>query len=200
MGDDGAPMTRWQRWLHSLCVLMVAWALVELVGGSALWAAYAVDMPLLGSVGRDLVVPQTGAMAFLGALLNLAIGALGMRGAKNPRRITLFFWIVFADAMLTAWALASSISYGRCDLTSLVSGLFVIALAVCAWQVRGQTGYFDEHPGARTPRCASEGAGGCARHRDARHTEDARRLALGRSSGACEEREFLDEQVELGVA
>lgn len=146
MGDDGAPMTRWQRWLHSLCVLMVAWALVELVGGSALWAAYAVDMLLLGSVGRDLVVPQTGAMAFLGALLNLAIGALGMRGAKNPRRITLFFWIVFADAMLTAWALASSISYGRCDLTSLVSGLFVIALAVCAWQVRGQTGYFDEHP------------------------------------------------------
>ncbi|PNV68792.1 hypothetical protein [Enteroscipio rubneri] len=146
MGDDGAPMTRWQRCLHSLCVLMVAWALVELVGGSALWAAYAVDMPLLGSVGRDLVVPQTGAMAFLGALLNLAIGALGMRGAKNPRRITLFFWIVFADAMLTAWALASSISYGRCDLTSLVSGLFVIALAVCAWQVRGQTGYFDEHP------------------------------------------------------
>ena len=146
IGDDGAPMTRWQRWLHSLCMLMVAWALVELAAGSALWAAYLLDVPLLGAVGRDLVVPQTGAMAFLGALLNLIIGALGIRGAKNPRRITLFFWIVFADAMLTAWALASSISYGRCDLTSLVSGLFVIALAVCAWQVRGQTGYFDAHP------------------------------------------------------
>ena len=47
---------------------------------------------------------------------------------------------------MTAWALASSVSAGTCDLTSLVSGLFVIALAVCAWQVRGQTGYFDAHP------------------------------------------------------
>ena len=49
-------------------------------------------------------------------------------------------------ARVTAWALASSVSAGTCDLTSLVSGLFVIALAVCAWQVRGQTGYFDAHP------------------------------------------------------
>ncbi|WP_270298041.1 hypothetical protein [Eggerthella sinensis] len=48
--------------------------------------------------------------------------------------------------MLTAWALASSVSTGSLDLTSLVSGLFVIALAVCAWQVRGLTGYFDVHP------------------------------------------------------
>lgn len=146
VGDDGAPMTTWQIWLRRLCMLTVAWALVELVAGSMLWAAYLLDIPLLGSIGRDLVAPQMGAMAFLGALLNLAIGALGIRGAKNPRKITLFFWIVFADAVLTAWALASSLSYGTCDLTSLVSGLFVIALAVCAWQVRGQTGYFDEHP------------------------------------------------------
>ena len=49
-------------------------------------------------------------------------------------------------AMAMAGALASSVSAGTCDLTSLVSGLFVIALAVCAWQVRGQTGYFDAHP------------------------------------------------------
>ena len=146
VGDDGAPMTTWQVWLRRLCVLTVAWALVVLVAGSMLWAAYLLDIPLLGSIGRDLVAPQMGVMAFLGALLNLAIGALGIRGAKNPRKITLFFWIVFADAVLTAWALASSLSYGTCDLTSLVSGLFVIALAVCAWQVRGQTGYFDEHP------------------------------------------------------
>ena len=83
-----------------------------------------------------LAEPVVGAMAMAGACLNLAIGFLGLRGARNPRKITL----------LTAWALASSVSAGTCDLTSLVSGLFVIALAVCAWQVRGQTGYFDAHP------------------------------------------------------
>ncbi len=146
VGDDGAPMTRWQVWLRRLCLLTLAWAVAELVAGAALWAAYLLDVPLLGSIGRDFVAPQMGAMAFLGALLNLVIGALGVRGAKDPRKITLFFWIMFVDAMLTAWALASSVSYGACDLTTLVSGLFVISLAVCAWQVRGQTGYFDAHP------------------------------------------------------
>lgn len=146
IGDDGAPMTRWQIWLHRLCMLLVAWAVVELAAGTALWAAYLLDIPLLGPIGRDLVAPQAGVMALLGALLNLVIGILGIRGAKNPRKITLFFWIMFVDAMLTAWALASSMSYGACDLTSLVSGLFVILLAICTWQVRGQTGYFDEHP------------------------------------------------------
>ena len=146
IGADGAPMSRWQIWLRRLCLLLIVWASVELVAGTALWVAYLLDVPLLGSVGRDLVVPQIGLMAFLGAVLNLVIGALGVRGAKNPRKITLFFWIMFVDAMLTAWALASSLSYGTCDLTSLVSGLFVISLAVCAWQVRGQTGYFDERP------------------------------------------------------
>lgn len=146
IGEDGVPMTPWQIWLRRLCVLLVVWALAELAAGSLLWAAYLLDIPLLGSIGRDLVAPLAGMMAFLGALLNLIMGALGIRGAKNPCKITLFFWIVFADAVLTAWALASNLSYGTCDLTSLVSGLFVIALAVCAWQVRGQTGYFDEHP------------------------------------------------------
>lgn len=146
LGDDGAVMTAWQIWLRRLCLLVVVWALAEFALGALLWAAYLLNIPLLGDIGRDLVSPELSVMAFLGALLNLVIGALGIRGAKDPRRITLFFWITFIDAMLTAWALASSVSYGSCDVTSLVSGLFVIALAVCAWQVRGQTGYFDIHP------------------------------------------------------
>ena len=45
-----------------------------------------------------------------------------------------------------AWAMASNLSSGIVDVTGIVSGLFIIALAVCTWQVRGQTGYFDEHP------------------------------------------------------
>ena len=133
VGENGAPMTIWQVWLRRLCLFVIVWAIAEVLLGAALWGAY-------------LAEPVVGAMAMAGACLNLAIGFLGLRGARNPRKITLFFWITFVDAMLTAWALASSVSAGTCDLTSLVSGLFVIALAVCAWQVRGQTGYFDAHP------------------------------------------------------
>lgn len=146
VGDDGAPMTAWQVWLRRLCLFVVAWALAELVLGTALWGAHLLGVPLLDGAAFSFDAPVVGAMALAGAVLNLAIGALGVRGARNPRRITLFFWITFVDALLTVWALASSVSAGSCELTSLVSGLFVVALAVCAWQVRGQTGYFDVHP------------------------------------------------------
>mgnify|MGYP006940164035 CR=1 FL=1 len=121
-------------------------AIAEVLLGAALWGAYLFARMVLDVEPSVLAEPVVGAMAMAGACLNLAIGFLGLRGARNPRKITLFFWITFVDAMLTAWALASSVSAGTCDLTSLVSGLFVIALAVCAWQVRGQTGYFDAHP------------------------------------------------------
>ena len=145
-GDDGAPMTSWQVWLRRLCLFVIAWAVAELALGAVLWGAYLLDIPILGDAAPALAEPLVGAAALLGACLNLVIGFLGVRGAKNPCKITLFFWITFVDAMLTVWALASSVTSGTWDLTSLVSGLFVIALAVCAWQVRGQTGYFDVHP------------------------------------------------------
>lgn len=146
LGDDGVPMTQWQVWLRRLCLFVVVWAVAELILGVALWGAYFLGLLVWDGADATLVEPVVGAMAMFGACLNLIIGILGVRGARNPCKITLFFWITFIDALLTAWALASSVSSGSWDLTSLVSGLFVIALAVCAWQVRGQTGYFDEHP------------------------------------------------------
>lgn len=141
-----APMTSWQVWLRRLCLFVVVWAVAELLLGAALWGGYLFSLFVLDAEPSVLAEPVVGAMALVGACLNLVIGLLGIRGAKNPCKITLFFWITFVDALLTAWALASSVSAGSCDLTSLVSGLFVIALAVCAWQVRGLTGYFDAHP------------------------------------------------------
>ena len=146
VGDDGVPMTSWQMWLRRLCLFVIVWAVAELLLGAALWGGYLFGRLVLGVEPSVLAEPVVGAMSMAGACLNLVIGLLGLRGARNPRKITLFFWITFVDAMLTAWALASSVSTGSCDLTSLVSGLFVIALAVCTWQVRGQTGYFDAHP------------------------------------------------------
>ncbi|MEG1098155.1 MAG: hypothetical protein RSD80_04920, partial [Raoultibacter sp.] len=71
---------------------------------------------------------------------------LGLRGAKNPKKIALFFWIALIDAVLTAWSLVSSISQGLIDVTAIISGAVIVVLAICAWQVRGQTGYFDNHP------------------------------------------------------
>ena len=145
-GEDGKPMTGWQVWLRRLCLFVMFWAVAELLLGAVLWGAHLLGVSLWADAGAAAAEPVMGVVALFGAVLNLAIGVLGVRGAKNPRKIALFFWITFVDAMLTTWALASSVSTGTCDVTSLVSGLFVIVLAVCAWQVRGQTGYFDAHP------------------------------------------------------
>lgn len=141
IGTDGRPMTAWQVWLKRLCAVMIAWTAAQ-----------------LAVVGISLVVPGIFNVAFVGlivapgysavaasavALMGLIVGVLGIRGANNPSAIAPFFWIVLVDAVLTAWSLASSFSLGALDPMTALSGLFVIVLAVCAWQVRGQTGYFD---------------------------------------------------------
>lgn len=147
IGADGKPMSAWQVRLKRLCMVMIVWACIEIALGVMLWfAGGAVEGVEIAGVGLRAIAVAAGATAFATTVLNLVIGLLGIRGAENPSKITLFFWITLANAVLTAWALASNVSAGMFDVLGTVSGLFVIALAVCAWQVRGQTGYFDVHP------------------------------------------------------
>lgn len=147
LGTDGKPMSPWQIWLKRLCIVMIVWALVEIaVGLAAIVVSHVAAGAVVAGIDVRTAAATVGTSALLSATLNLLIGLLGIRGAENPNKIALFFWITLADAVLTAWALASSLSSGIVDPTGIVSGLFIIALAVCAWQVRGQTGYFDVHP------------------------------------------------------
>ncbi|MEF9925348.1 MAG: hypothetical protein RR572_07105 [Raoultibacter sp.] len=155
VGDDGVPMTVWQIWLMRLCLVMVAWAVLGLLlgVGMILFAQFA---DLSGIQGVDAVIrtPEDaksllffmGVASIVGAFINVVSGFLGLRGAKNPKKIALFFWIALIDAVLTAWSLVSSISQGLIDVTAIISGAVIVVLAICAWQVRGQTGYFDNHP------------------------------------------------------
>ncbi|MEA5019393.1 MAG: hypothetical protein VB027_03385 [Gordonibacter sp.] len=147
LGTDGKPMSVWQIWLLRLCNVMLVWAVLELAFGVA-FGVLGILFPNMQVLGIEMasIMASVVPAALMGAVLNLAIGLLGIRGAKNPCKITLFFWITLIDAVLTAWAMASNISLGIFDIMGIVSGLFIIALAVCTWQVRGQTGYFDEHP------------------------------------------------------
>lgn len=154
LGADGKPMTSWQIWLRRLCIVLLVWAGLEVLLGVLLFVLSGfVSADLLKGIeglGSDIdaqfFAKFLGVSAMVGAVVNAAVALLGIRGAKNPKKIALFFWIALIDAVLTAWALASSISQGIVDPSSLVSGVFIISLAVCAWQVRKQTGYFDVHP------------------------------------------------------
>lgn len=147
IGADGMPMSVWQVWLRRLCIVMIVWAVLELAFGVVFWTVGSVvEGARIAGIELRSIAASVGSTALMSAALNLVIGLLGIRGARNPYKISLFFWITLADAVLTAWAMASNISSGIIDVTGIVSGLFIIALAVCTWQVRGQTGYFDEHP------------------------------------------------------
>jgi hypothetical protein len=135
---------------------MFVWASLELVLGIGfLFVAQFVPEELLGGmrVLMNLGVPAVkqaglllGTSSLIGAFFNVVIAFLGIRGSENPVRIAPFFWIALIDAVVIAWALASSITQGVIDPVSIVSSLFVIMLAVGAWKVRKQTGYFDRHP------------------------------------------------------
>ena len=147
IGVDGKPLSVWQIWLWRLCVVMIVWAVLEIIFGVGFWiAGYLFSDVQVAGLTLGAIAISVSVTALVSAALNLIIGLLGLRGARNPDKITLFFWITLADAVLTSWAMASNISSGIFDVTGIVSGLFIIALAVCTWQVRGQTGYFDEHP------------------------------------------------------
>lgn len=153
IGTDGKLMSAWQIWLRRLCIVMIVWAGLELVLGASLLVSIQFipndlvrDLETLIGLSSQEFLTLLGTSSLVSAFFNVVIAFLGIRGAENPERITLFFWIAIVDAILTAWALAGNISNGVIDPTSLVSGLFIIILAVCAWQVRKQTGYFDRHP------------------------------------------------------
>ncbi len=149
-GEDGRIMTPWQIWLKRLCMLMLIWACLEVLGSALTFVLPVVltqaSPSALFNGAQEVPVSLLGLTALFGAIFDIFVGFIGIRGAKNPQKIALFFWISLIDAVLTSWALASSISMGGVELTSLISSAFIIILAVCAWKVRGQTGYFDKHP------------------------------------------------------
>ena len=87
VGENGAPMTIWQVWLRRLCLFVIVWAIAEVLLGAALWGAYLFARMVLDVEPSVLAEPVVGAMAMAGACLNLAIGFLGLRGARNPRKI-----------------------------------------------------------------------------------------------------------------
>ncbi|MEG0071766.1 MAG: hypothetical protein RR362_01735 [Raoultibacter sp.] len=155
IGDDGVPMTIWQIWLKRLCMVMVVWAVLGLLLGVGLilFAQFADLSGIKGFEGNintsedaQSLLFFMGVASIVGAFVNVVSGFLGLRGAKNPKKIALFFWIALIDAVLTAWSLIGGISQGVVDVTALISGAVILVLALCAWQVRGQTGYFDKHP------------------------------------------------------
>lgn len=87
-----------------------------------------------------------GGETLVAGVVGIAVAISGIIGAKDPRKITLFFWIVSLDGLLALWDLASKISQAQFNPAAVLTLVILLFLMACAWNVRGQTGYFDRHP------------------------------------------------------
>lgn len=144
LSADGTPYTPWQRRTRIICILMIVWAVVEIAVGTGFITVAQLGLfaPIFELMGPILVGYNT----IIGGVFNLVVGLLGVRSARNPYKSAAFFWLVIVNAVLMSWDFASAWSRGMVSLSAVVSLLLVLLLAACAWNVRGQTGYFDRHP------------------------------------------------------
>lgn len=143
LSADGTPYSIWQQRTRVLCLFLVAFAALEIVVGAGLFTLSSVGIFDFAKLLPDV---RVGATTITSGVINLVVALSGLWGAHNPRKITLFFWAVFVNALMSSWAVASAWSMGKYDPAAFTSVLVALAYAVCAWNVRGQTGYFDNHP------------------------------------------------------
>ena len=140
---DGTPYTPWQTRTRYMCFALIAWALIEIGTGAGFLTAIKV-----GAIDTSSWIPGLvfGPGTVVSGAVNLFVAICGIIGARNPKRITVFFWGVIGNTVLLSWQVASNCSVGVTDPFTVASLLISFAFAVCAWNVRGQTGYFDQHP------------------------------------------------------
>lgn len=140
---DGTPYTPWQKRTRYMCIGLIAWAIIEIGTGAGFLTAIKI-----GILDTSVLFPGLvfGPGTVVSGLVNLFVAICGIVGARNPKHITVFFWGVIGNTVLLSWQVASNWSLGLLDSYTVASLLISFAFAVCAWNVRGQTGYFDQHP------------------------------------------------------
>ena len=140
---DGTPYTPWQKRTHYLCLALIVWSLVEIGTGIGILAFIKTEAINPGLLVSDLVF---GLGTVLSGVATLIVAIFGVVGAHNPKHCTVFFWGAIISAVMLSWQVASNWSVGIIDPYTIASFLISFVYALCAWNVRGQTGYFDHHP------------------------------------------------------
>ena len=143
LSADMSQFSKWQRLTFYACkVMFVVAILLSLVG-----IVFVVLAEFFGMKSFDLIPSIVlGGETIVAGAVGIAVAIAGITGAKDPRKITVFFWVVTLDGLLALWDLASKISQGQLNPAAVITLVILLFLVACAWNVRGQTGYFDHHP------------------------------------------------------
>lgn len=140
---DPKKYSPWQRRTFYCCAFMFLLSVVLATVG----VVFVVLAEFFGIKSIDLMPGVVlGGETLVAGIVGIVVALSGIIGAKDPRKITLFFWIVTLYGLLELWDLASKISQGQVNPAAIITLVIVMFLVACAWNVRGQTGYFDNHP------------------------------------------------------
>lgn len=134
-----------QKALKVISIILVIWAIVGILLGAFLAAGSAVPGLSAESIDMDgtTMNMSTAALGFgigiiITGVIDLIIGLLGLRGAKNPHKIGLFFVLCIIGLVLGVIGLVMNIMQGAFQWTSLVSVLIVAMCTFLAYSIKKQ--------------------------------------------------------------
>ncbi|MEG0016307.1 MAG: hypothetical protein RRZ85_01180 [Gordonibacter sp.] len=126
-----------QKALKVVSIITIVFAVFLVLFGALMAAGVALPGATTDTIEADgvSVSVATAAIAFaipfiVGGILNLIIGFLGLRGAKNPRKVGPFFVLCIIGLVLGLIGLGMSLAQGSFDPSSLVN---VAIMAVCLY-------------------------------------------------------------------
>ena len=115
-----------------VAVISILIGLVTCAGGAAVIGAgsqaSAADQETY-ALGAGLLLVISGT-AVIGGIIDLVVGLLGLRGAKNPDKIMPFFVIAIIGAVFAVLNLIGCFTAGQLDGTSIASAVVQLALMV----------------------------------------------------------------------
>lgn len=129
--------------LKIFAVIIIALGLYDFIGGLVL--VFANNTPEIASVilnirGVEYTIPTAalvfGAIMIFAGLVNLLIGFLGWRGAKNPAKIGPFVWISLVGAIFTIINFIGEIINGSFTFSTAFDTLFMVVIFATAYSIR----------------------------------------------------------------
>lgn len=124
-----------QKALKVISIITIVYAVVLLVlgifmaAGGSLLSGETIDVDGTAA-SASIVAAVLGVTLVIGGVVDLVIGLLGLRGAKNPRKVGPFFVLCIIGLVLGLVSLGMSIAQGSFNPWSLAS---LVIIAVCLY-------------------------------------------------------------------
>ncbi|MEF9841855.1 MAG: hypothetical protein RR773_04740 [Raoultibacter sp.] len=123
-----------QKWLRILSIILIVFSILSILAGLLLFAGGSVVGASIIDTASDedaMAVGLTlagGIILLVSGIVDLIIGLFGLRGAKNPKKIGVFFVLAIIGVVVAALGLISTLTSGPLDAASIISGLISLAL------------------------------------------------------------------------